>query len=909
VIQPYFFSLNGFTDEGRAGEEERKPLAHRSLLIDGPGIVEQLTRGRIVISFETAAELAGRVVAASEVAHLPMIGGDLIVWEHGAVWGVHYGASRPTHTVYIHGDGSFLAEALQPALALLDAKLILIPGTSGSTSESERNEAVVVYTEYLRREFGSATTEGISADAQMGSRAAVLEHIFVPQTLRQPVGDHADAWDQEQPRNVGAVLQTDQRIAVLAVPGGGKTTLIKRLATAYAFPDRRAAVDDDLPDRDRFPVVIRCRELGQDAGRPFRETLRSLPLNAELFDRTDAFDDVLSDALQTGSALVLVDGLDEIANETLRKRFSERFVAFLATYPNVAAVITARPAGFRIVAGSVAAVCMPWHLSELDDEGIRDMCRAWIQAIDGRSTTSRREADRLAEQILANDRLTRLARIPLLLTTLILVKRGVGELPRKRTALYQRALDVLLATWNVEGHEPIDTEEAIPQLAWVAYEMSVAGNSQIGHTELQRHLRAARRAMPEIFGKETMSLGAFVKRIEDRSSLLVLVGEAERDGLVERVYEFKHLSFQEYLAAVAVAQEFCSAVIAGEPPASVLRPAFGQSFWREIIPLAAVQLGRQAGDLVEALLDALCSPDALPDEGARLVPDVLAQCLADEVQIHPDLVTRVCRGLIFNDHWSRPVQLPPLLQSRFADTYRALIDEGLKEDDVVSVLTCADAIADIVDTEGLDPPGADEAWRRSCSSHATLALYRRVVHDQYADYTMADALAADGLVEWLGSADIHRRLVAARGLAVLGAKRPLIAAHANAALLPLVNLWRGDPVAAVREAAAHALTVIPLNGLDAIAVLDSDERLDTRTLELQLTYISDSVSVSARRGAALNLLVRRKDTRFSPQEFRAMVHEWTTDDRYKSAWLTKLRTMLGESDGRVLGIPPHYPPG
>ena len=47
--------------------------------------------------------------------------------------------------------------------------------------------------------------------------------------------------------SVGKVLASTRRLAILAPPGGGKSTLLKRLAIAYAFPERIGDVADDLP--------------------------------------------------------------------------------------------------------------------------------------------------------------------------------------------------------------------------------------------------------------------------------------------------------------------------------------------------------------------------------------------------------------------------------------------------------------------------------------------------------------------------------------------------------------------------------------------------------------------------------------------------------------------------------------
>jgi hypothetical protein len=54
---------------------------------------------------------------------------------------------------------------------------------------------------------------------------------------------------------------------------------------------------------------------------------------------------------------------------------------------------------------------------------------------------------------------------------------------------------------------------------------------------------------------------------------------------------------------------------------------------------------------------------------------------------------------------------------------------------------------------------------------------------------------------------------------------------------------------------------------------------------MRLTYIADPIDVVTRRGATVNILARRADTRFSYDELHVMVTEWVGDDRQRTPWL------------------------
>jgi hypothetical protein len=83
----------------------------------------------------------------------------------------------------------------------------------------------------------------------------------------------------------------------------------------------------------------------------------------------------------------------------------------------------------------------------------------------GDNAKVRSEAGQLAATIWANERIRALAENPLMLTTLLVVRRCIGELPNRRVELYREAVRVLIRTWNTEGFEPMDLEETAAQLA------------------------------------------------------------------------------------------------------------------------------------------------------------------------------------------------------------------------------------------------------------------------------------------------------------------------------------------------------------------------------------------------------------------------------------------------------------
>jgi predicted NACHT family NTPase len=136
---------------------------------------------------------------------------------------------------------------------------------------------------------------------------------------------------------------------------------------------------------------------------------------------------------------------------------------------------------------------------------------------------------------------------------LALVKRKVGKLPNRRTKLYAEAVSVLL-NWNPRIYRTIEEDEAIPQLEYLAYEMCRRGVQQLTEDAVLDLLDRLRTDYPNIRAVRRREPQEFLKHLEERSGILIRSGGIwQRDKIREQhVWEFRHLTFQEYLAAHAL---------------------------------------------------------------------------------------------------------------------------------------------------------------------------------------------------------------------------------------------------------------------------------------------------------------------------------------------------------------------
>ncbi len=648
----YFISLGGYTET--AIEQEREAGNNRVILVTAPELIRGLIIGNIIVPPHHAIEIAARRTTSID-PNLYSCGIDFVAHGIGWLWLVSFGAHRKrTHFALVHADGEVLGEDLTNLILSSDTEFAKsLSGLGMLAAKDTTNNGIALddvraqYLKYVIAECGEIQLEGMPADQDAGSRRFKIEDLYVPlgvitiapeQELAS-FGDDSKDPVALQPEAIGAVLSRSSRIAILGAPGAGKTTLLKRLAAGYADPSRRELINDALPDREWLPLYIRCRQLGEAVRSPIRDILVEICMRAELRALETQFASLVDNALQSGTAIILIDGLDEISDEAARIGFSQQLRTFLAVYPHVHIVLTSRVAGFRVIAGALSTACDQYQIAEFSDQDILQLTLAWHRHVVGSGREVEAEASRLAQDIVSITRVRALAANPLLLTTLLLVRRWIGRLPTRRTVLYGKALEVLLMTWNVAGHDPIDQEEAVPQLGFVALVMMREGIQQISLKRLQDLLIEARSQMPEVLGFSKLTVSQFIERVELRSSILILSGHTVEDGTLYPVYEFQHLTLQEYLAARAISDGYHPSQDQGTSYLDTLEPYLLDGSWAQVVPMVAILSGRRAHILVRRLIEVAEMIAAKSRLRRTSYPvSLLASCIADEPMLAPELL-------------------------------------------------------------------------------------------------------------------------------------------------------------------------------------------------------------------------------------------------------------------------------
>ena len=426
--------------------------------------------------------------------------------------------------------------------------------------------------------FADALTTGDPAGVlpEAARRVREIQHEAGPRRTAQHSAK--PRFRLERPLLLTEAISRHRQVVLLGGPGSGKSSFVRHLAVALA----RGAGEQPpaLPGWSAGWLLPLYAALGEFAAWTQQPggTLdgpglwRYLLLTAQAYGLT-GLDEALIQAFNRGGLLLLLDGLDEVADPSLRVGVA-RAVAKLAEAGG-RVVVTCRVRSFdQAVAAPFAPWTPPVTLAAFALGQMRHFVAGWYARSADQGVLAADEATRrvteLTDRLAHLQSLRDLGQTPLLLTMITLLHFYEGKLPEDRADLYEDLVELWLNRWRVRSNEPgapppllaklkadgrlgglkdYHLRNTLERLAYDAHQNTLAND---GRGLLHRHLVDG--AFQDLFKQFELGPGLAA----EKATLVLEHLECESGLLLSEggdLYGVPHLSYEEYLAGCHIGQQ------------------------------------------------------------------------------------------------------------------------------------------------------------------------------------------------------------------------------------------------------------------------------------------------------------------------------------------------------------------
>ena len=384
------------------------------------------------------------------------------------------------------------------------------------------------------------------------------------------------------PQLVSEAIAAERCLVLLGEPGGGKSTALRYLARNLA----RAGIEQGYDPAQQIdgwttlgrllpifaPLLPLARQL---AANPARQS-NDADLWNYLVDQLQpkgtyaGLAEAVMQEIDAGHVILLLDGLDEVASTESRRQVVQAVRAFAEQHKRCRIVVSCRT---RAYDSQINPDNRRWQLpgwptatlADLTPAQMEHFVGAWYSAVAAADPVIAAQRDeRVAElraALRARPDLRTLGARPLLLTIIALVHLRQRNLPEDRASLYRECVEILLARWELRGKEETEYKTLMDYIGLPGVEVK-ALRPLLAKAAFAAH-QASGPDNPGLLSSDALQLmvqqflyekghlnphGGALRFLEytDYRAGLIQAGAARND------YQFAHLTFQEYLAGLAL---------------------------------------------------------------------------------------------------------------------------------------------------------------------------------------------------------------------------------------------------------------------------------------------------------------------------------------------------------------------
>lgn len=486
----------------------------------------------------------------------------------------------------------------------------LIP--DGATRKKTIQDTRRRYNDNLNTLYNKIEFVGMSVYKHEATKGVPIEHIYIPLAA---IPEAADETNQNVPRiDPLTFLKSGAHNVVLGDPGSGKSTLLRFLALA--------GVSKSLQERykaepnDRLPILITLRRYADELKSQKNKSLIDYIQESIQgdFSLKSADFEFFEYYLESGQAILLFDGLDELPSSQFKKDVRDRIRTLITTYPGNTTVVTSRIVGYDNPFRFDEKEFVHQRLTHLQLPEIEQFIKDWYRV----RIENKRERNANVNDLIrilrdkAHIAIRELAQNPLLLTIVALVHRIDAVLPDERIVLYQKCTETLLNSWHTWKYRDTEVRNRGKverrnrrRMEAIAYWMHcLSGGTEtnqravVPYADLRKflteHIDKTEKIRDRDNDPEDLA-DEFLEFVKKRAGLLIEIGDNQ--------YSFVHLTFQEYLTASHIISSNEKEGVSGIW--EIIKDHYLNSSWHEVIRLLIADL--KSDDSQEFLIKKILS--------------------------------------------------------------------------------------------------------------------------------------------------------------------------------------------------------------------------------------------------------------------------------------------------------------
>ena len=468
------------------------------------------------------------------------------------------------------------------------------------------------YLRLLRRNLADATDDIVIGAPSTGvqSLSAVTDEMFVSLTLHRTIlkvvrrsGQAEREPSFEQLPITGLMSRREKLFLIIGDAGSGKSTSLRRLA--YVMANRGL----DTESEPIIPILLRSTDI-------WRQSRTSLvDLCAEetrLVTRRDVVSFSGAD-LTAGRLLILIDALDELAEDEGRRGVIRSILEFHRSYSNCKVVVTSRDYGFVKTIEELDPFTR-YRLSPIDYKQAEKILKR-IQSKKSLAPDTSKEILRRLQDVHGMEL------NPLLVTVFAATTDySRRDIPANITELFKKFTEVMLGRWD--SAKGLGQQYHAPLKDFLLQRIGLEMHRQMSTgLPLEEFGALLRKELTDRGHKA--DIPELLDEILNRSGLFRMIGTT---------VEFRHLLLQEFFAGRGL-------------PADLLEGVIGEDWWQRAI---VFYFGENPGDGdgLETIMRALAAkPKGEVFDSARTLGLALQACYLVEVKHKTEILAWVIKAL------------------------------------------------------------------------------------------------------------------------------------------------------------------------------------------------------------------------------------------------------------------------